>query len=76
MTELRPSPRMLEILALLAQGLTREEVCKRIYISDGTIKIHLAETYQRLGARNTTHAVALALSQGLIELSGGKASEA
>lgn len=64
--ETRITPRTAEILSLLAEGHTKAEVGRRLFITESTVKTHLVHAYDRLGARNTTHAVALALSAGLI----------
>ncbi len=55
-----------EVLRLLADGLTREEIAERLGIGEGTVRAHLVKANRRLGARNRTHAVAVALRKGLI----------
>lgn len=64
----RPTGRDLEILTLVAAGLTKREIGRQLYITEPTVKTHLAHTYDILGARNAAHAVALALTAGLIAL--------
>lgn len=56
-----PSPRQLEVLELLAEGLPNDVIAKRLFISTNTVKFHVAAIYQRLGVRNRVQAV-LALS--------------
>jgi DNA-binding NarL/FixJ family response regulator len=55
-----------EVLALLADGLSHEEIGNRLKISGETVRTHLQKARRRLGAENRTHAVALALRRGLI----------
>jgi DNA-binding NarL/FixJ family response regulator len=56
-----------EVLALLADGLSHEEIAQRLQISAETVRTHLQKARSRLGAENRTHAVATALRRGLIE---------
>lgn len=60
------SPRATQILTLLADGLSYHEIGQRLFITDATVKTHLAHVYADLGARNGAHAVALGLTSGLI----------
>ena len=62
----RLTPRELDILTLLAQGLTVPQAAKRLYISESTAKSHLSKTYEKLGATNRTSAVLAALRLGII----------
>ena len=55
------SPRETEILGLAAEGFTREETALQLAISLNTVDTHLRHAFEKLGARNTTHAVVLAL---------------
>lgn len=60
------SPRALEILTLIAEGYTQPQVQRHLFISKSTVKTHLGHAFERLGARNATHAVAMAVAAGLI----------
>ncbi len=60
------SPRELEILALLAQGLTNQEIAGRLYISTGTVKVHLKHIFSKLDAGNRTEAAARARQLSLL----------
>jgi DNA-binding NarL/FixJ family response regulator len=51
------SARQVEVLALLAQGLSNEAIAERLFISRNTVKFHVAAIYQRLGVRNRVQAV-------------------
>jgi DNA-binding NarL/FixJ family response regulator len=55
-----------EVLSLLAEGLTHEEIGARLSISAETVRTHVRKATDRLGAANRTQAVAIALRQGLI----------
>jgi DNA-binding NarL/FixJ family response regulator len=55
-----------EVLRLLADGLTNEEIGKRLFLSPETVRTHVQKAMRRLEADTRTHAVALALRQSLI----------
>ncbi len=54
------------VLALLAEGLTHDEIGSRLSISGETVRTHVRKACDRLGASTRTEAVAKALRQGLI----------
>ena len=56
----RLTPRELEILDLVGTGKTNREVAAALWLSDQTVKLHLANTYRRLGVRCRADAVAVA----------------
>jgi LuxR family transcriptional regulator, quorum-sensing system regulator RaiR len=60
------SPRELDAMTLLARGLSRAEVAKDLDISEHTLRVYIESARNKLNAQNTTHAVARALSRGLI----------
>jgi non-specific serine/threonine protein kinase len=60
------SPREQEVLPLVAEGLTNEEIAERLVISRSTAKYHLISLLQKLGADNRTQAVAHARQRGLL----------
>jgi DNA-binding NarL/FixJ family response regulator len=60
------SARQQEILQLIAEGATNEEIALRLYLSRHTVKQHTSALYRKLGARNRTHAVQTARCRGLI----------
>ena len=66
-TALRPRHR--DVLSLAAQGLTQQQSATRLYVSRHTVEAHLTEARKRLDATNTTHAVALAIATGQLEMS-------
>ena len=57
-----------EILAGAAEGETAIETGRRLYLSSETVKSYRKRIIAKLGARNGTHAVALALRAGLLPL--------
>jgi DNA-binding NarL/FixJ family response regulator len=61
------TPRQSDVLRLLADGLTHEQVGQRLQISAETARTHLRKACERLGAPTRTSAVARALRLGLID---------
>ncbi|HYN07462.1 MAG TPA: response regulator transcription factor [Vicinamibacterales bacterium] len=62
------TPRELEVLGLLAEGLPNKAIARRLDISDQTVKFHVAAIYGKLGAANRTDAVRRAVRRGLVVL--------
>ena len=60
------SPREVSALTLLAKGRSRAQTAEELSISEHTLRVYIETARHKLGAMNTTHAVARALSQGLI----------
>jgi DNA-binding CsgD family transcriptional regulator len=60
------TPREAEVLRLGADGATSEEIATTLFLTEHTVKSHLKRIQGKLGARNRTHAVAVALRAGLI----------
>lgn len=60
------SPREIEALTLLALGYGRAQVADTMSISEHTLRVYIESARFKLGSDNTVHAVARALSQGLI----------
>ena len=61
------SERELEILALLAEGLTNRQIAERLFISRGTVKAHAHNIFEKLGVNNRTQAVTRARQLGLLD---------
>jgi DNA-binding NarL/FixJ family response regulator len=57
-----------EVLRLVARGLANKEIARAIGRSTETVKAHLESIFQKLGARDRTHAVTIALQRGIIHL--------
>jgi DNA-binding NarL/FixJ family response regulator len=60
------SARELEVLVLAGQGLSNAQIASRLYLSEATVKRHLANLYPKLGVSSRGGAVARALSEGWI----------
>ncbi|SFD19123.1 helix-turn-helix transcriptional regulator [Tropicimonas isoalkanivorans] len=60
------SPRELAAMTYLAKGLSRAQAAQEMDISEHTLRVYIEAARHKLGAMNTTHAVARALSRGLI----------
>ncbi|MDD2207625.1 MAG: response regulator transcription factor [Aminobacterium sp.] len=62
------SAREREVLVLASKGLSSKEVAGELFISERTVQTHLASIYDKLGARNKTEALLLALKYGVVTL--------
>ena len=62
------SAREAEVLGLVAEGLTDQEVAQRLYLSPRTVGQHLSSVYRKLGVRSRTAATREAAERGLIPL--------
>jgi len=60
------TPRELEILELIAQGLSNREIAERVNVSENTVKTHSSRVFDKLGARRRTQAVQLGKELRLI----------
>jgi two-component system response regulator DegU len=60
--------REVEVLQLIADGCSTPEVAERLYISQKTVKNHLASIYHKLDARDRTQAVLQAVRMGIVRL--------
>jgi len=59
------TPREKEVLTLIARGLSNEEIARKIYVSQSTVKTHAARTMMKLGARDRAQLVVFAYEAGL-----------
>jgi LuxR family maltose regulon positive regulatory protein len=60
--------RELEVLELIADGLTNQEIASRLFLSLNTVKVHTRNIYGKLGVNHRTQAVARAQHLGLLKL--------
>jgi ATP/maltotriose-dependent transcriptional regulator MalT len=58
--------RELEILELIASGLSNREIAEKIFVSENTVKTHSSRLFDKLGAKRRTQAVQLGKQAGLI----------
>jgi DNA-binding CsgD family transcriptional regulator len=64
--DLRITPRELEILNLIAQGMSNREIAERLFVSENTVKTHSSRVFDKLGAKRRTQAVQLGKEFGLL----------
>jgi NarL family two-component system response regulator LiaR len=64
--ELGITPRELETLGLIAQGLSNREIANKLFVSENTVKTHSSRVFGKLGARRRTQAVQLGKEMGLL----------
>jgi len=64
----RLTPRELEVLGLMAQGMSNKEIALAIGRTDETVKIHLKSVFAKLKVATRTEAVRVALGRGLVHL--------
>lgn len=61
------TPREVEVLHCLSEGLTNKEIARRLGLQEVTVKMHTSRLFGKLGVRNRVQAVSLAISDGLLE---------
>lgn len=69
--QLGVTARELEILGLIAAGLSNREIALRLFVSENTVKTHSSRLFDKLGARRRTQAVQLGQAEGLIPGAAG-----
>ena len=60
------TPRELEILGLIATGLSNREIAGRLFVSENTVKTHSSRLFEKLGAKRRTQAVQIGKAARLI----------
>jgi DNA-binding CsgD family transcriptional regulator len=64
--ELGITPREMEILELVAQGMSNREIAEKLFVSENTVKTHCSRAFDKLGAKRRTQAVQLGKEMGLL----------
>lgn len=62
------SPREIEVLNLVSQGLSNKQISRHLHISQATVKTHLIHIFKKLAVDDRTAAVTAALKQGILRL--------
>jgi len=60
------TPREVEVLTLVAQGLTNGQIGRQLFISTKTVSVHVSNLLAKLGAAGRTEAAAIARRRGLV----------
>jgi ATP/maltotriose-dependent transcriptional regulator MalT len=56
----------MEILELVAAGMSNREIAEKLFVSENTVKTHCSRAFDKLGARRRTEAVQLGKKMGLL----------
>jgi DNA-binding CsgD family transcriptional regulator len=64
--ELSITPRELEILGLIAKGLSNREIAEKLFVSENTVKTHSSRLFDKLSAKRRTQAVQIGKDFGLL----------
>ena len=62
------TPREVEVLKMVASGLANKEIADRLSVAEGTVKHYVVVILSKLGARDRTHAVSLAIDRNIIDI--------
>jgi DNA-binding NarL/FixJ family response regulator len=64
--EQEPTPREIQVLQLIAEGLVNREIGKVLFLSEETVKSHVRHLLAKLQARSRAHAVAIGFRRGIL----------
>ena len=62
------SPREMDVLKLVAKGLSNKEIATQLGLVVGTVKIHIANIFSKLGVSDRTQALVISVKRGIIEI--------
>jgi two-component system, NarL family, response regulator len=62
------SPREIEVLTLIAAGKSNKEIAAELFVTEGTVKTHVLNIHVKLGVRDRTEAVVLAIKRGILRV--------
>jgi DNA-binding NarL/FixJ family response regulator len=62
------TPREVEVLGHVAKGLANKEIAENLGTASGTVKMHIQNILEKLGASDRTHAVTIAIQRGILHL--------
>jgi len=65
--EQEPTPREIQVLQLVSDGLVNREIGERLFLSEETVKSHVRHLLAKLNARSRAHAVSVGFRRGLID---------
>ena len=65
------TPRELEVLRLVARGLSNADIARELIVGDATVKTHVARIFSKLDLHDRAQAVVLAYESGLVQPGGG-----
>jgi two-component system NarL family response regulator len=68
MTQPPLTPREMSVLRLVVSGKANKEIADQLFISEGTVKIHLTHLFEKLAVASRTEAIACAIKRGLVRL--------
>ncbi len=61
-----------QVLSLMAKGFRNKEIARKLFISEKTVKIHVANVLNKLSASNRTEAVVIAMQRGIVSQDAGR----
>jgi DNA-binding NarL/FixJ family response regulator len=64
----RLTPRELDVLQQIAEGNRNSDIAAKLFVAEGTVKVHVKNIMHKLGATDRTHAVTIAVRRGIIRL--------
>jgi two-component system NarL family response regulator len=60
------TPRQLDTLRLIVEGLSNQAIAKKLHVTEGTVKAHVKAILAKFGARDRAHAASIALRRGIV----------